>query len=118
MNAWRWLTTPHPDPGFSRGKIGKIALRFLLFLLLLTLVQFLLNLTPLRPYLQTWWGSALVVLLMYVPFFRFLTLDTPGAGTRFGAPPPSPASTSRVQRRREKNRYAGVRKAPPRGGRR
>ena len=120
MNPWRWLTTPDPRPGLHAGKIARIALRFFLFLLLVTLVQTLLAATPLRPYLMTWWGSALTVLLLYIPFFRFLTLDMPqrsvggraGPGSRPGAP------SATAKRRAERNKYAGVKKGPPRGGRR
>ena len=84
-----------------------------------------LNLTPLRPYLNTWWGSLLFVLLLYIPAARFLNIDT-FTPRRFQTPPPQPgarsgqpASTNTLDKRREKNRYAGVRKSPPRmGGRR
>ena len=122
MNLWRWLTTPDPHPGFTRAKLLRLALRLFLFVLVATLLSSLLSLTPLRPYLNTWWGSLLFVLLLYIPAARFLNVDTFVPG-RFQRPAPggraAPASTNALDKRREKNRYAGVRKPPPRtGGRR
>ena len=124
MNLWRWLTTPDPHPGFTRPKLLKLALRLLLFVVVATLLSSLLSLTPLAPYLDTWWGSLLFVLLLYLPAARFLNMDTftPRrfqAPARPGAQVGGAASTNALQKRREKNRYAGVRKSPPRtGGRR
>ena len=125
MNFWRWLTTPDPHPGFTRPKLLKLAVRLFLFVLLATVLSSLLNLTPLRPYLNTFWGSLLFVLLLYIPAARFLNIDT-FMPRRFQTPPPQPGaragqpvSTNTLEKRREKNRYAGVRKSPPRmGGRR
>ncbi len=120
MNVWRWLSTPDPSPGYPPRKLARIAARFLLFLLFVTLVQSLIGATPLRPYAATWWGSALVVFLLYLPFGRFLSLDTPGAARRGFGRPAAPQVSVSAQRRKERNRYAGVRKGPPggRGGRR
>ena len=124
MNFWRWLTTPDPHPGFTRPKLLKLAVRLFLFVLLATVLSSLLNLTPLRPYLNTFWGSLLFVLLLYIPAARFLNIDT-FMPRRFQTPPPQPGAragqpvTNTLEKRREKNRYAGVRKSPPRmGGRR
>lgn len=120
MKLWRWLTTPDPSPGLTRGKLLKLTVRVLLFAFLATLLSSLLSLTPLRPYLNTWWGSMLFVLALYIPLARFMTLDTFSArrATR-GAGPATQASTSRAQRRKERNRFAGVKKGPPKyGGRR
>ncbi len=119
MNVWTWLTTADPSPRYTPGKIGRIAARFFLFLLVVTLIQALLAQTPLAPYLKTWWGSALIVFLLYIPFARILILDTPGAarqGQGFGrgaAPKPSASAI----RRKVRNRFAGVKKGPPGGGR-
>ncbi|WP_346732445.1 hypothetical protein [Deinococcus radiodurans] len=90
MNFWRWLTTPDPHPGFTRPKLLKLAVRLFLFVLLATVLSSLLNLTPLRPYLNTFWGSLLFVLLLYIPAARFLNIDT-FMPRRFQTPPPSPA---------------------------
>lgn len=122
MNFWRWLTTPDPHPGFTRSKLLRLALRLFLFVLVATFLSSLLSLTPLSPYLNTWWGSLLFVLLLYIPAARFLNVDTFVPG-RFQRPAPggraAPASMNTLDKRREKNRYAGVRKPPPRtGGRR
>ncbi|AXG99639.1 hypothetical protein ACTQ9L_00355 [Deinococcus wulumuqiensis] len=122
MNFWRWLTTPDPHPGFTRSKLLRLALRLFLFVLVATLLSSLLSLTPLSPYLNTWWGSLLFVLLLYIPAARFLNVDTFVPG-RFQRPAPgsnaAQGGTSTLDKRREKNRYAGVRKPPPRtGGRR
>ena len=122
MSFWRWLTTPDPHPGFTRSKLLRLALRLFLFVLVATLLSSLLSLTPLSPYLNTWWGSLLFVLLLYIPAARFLNVDTFVPG-RFQRPAPggraAPASMNTLDKRREKNRYAGVRKPPTRtGGRR
>jgi len=118
VNVWRWLTTPDPTPGYPPRKIARIAARFLLFLLVVTLVQTLLGATPLRPFVASFWGSAVVVFLLYIPFARILILDTPGAsrqgqGLLGGQQKPSASAV----RRKERNRYAGVKKGPPGGGR-
>ncbi len=115
MNLWRYLTTPDPSPRYTPAKIGRIAARFLLFLLVVTLINTLLSFTPLRPYLATWWGSAVVVFLLYIPFARILILDTPGA-IRQGLRGPAPQPSAAAVRRKERNRYAGVKKGPPGGG--
>lgn len=124
MNLWRWLTTPDPNPGFTRPKLLKLLVRVMLFSVVATLLSSLLQLTPLGPYLNTWWGSLLFVLALYIPLARFLSVDTfvprrlqaradavrGGTGQR---------SVSSAQRRKERNRYAGVRKGAPKyGGRR
>ncbi|MDL2343318.1 hypothetical protein QOL99_04040 [Deinococcus sp. MIMF12] len=115
MKFWRWLTTPDPEPGLTRRKLGRLLIRVLLFTVVATLLSGLLRLAGLGPYLDTWWGTLIFVLLLYIPLFRFLTVDSfvprrlAGRGTR-------QQSDARTQRRRERNRYAGVRKSPPRGG--
>ncbi len=117
MNVWRWLTTPDPQPGFTRGKLLKLAVRVVLFATFATLVSSVLSLTPLRPYLNTWWGSLLFILVLYVPLARFLMVDSfvPGRAAGRGADPRAAASSS-AQRRKERNRYAGVKKGPPKYG--
>lgn len=115
MNPWHWLTTADPTPGFTPRKILRIAARFFLFVLLVTLLQLLLALTPLGPYTTTWWGQAILVLAVYLPFARFLSLDlAPVRPAQRGGTAQTSAS---ARRRKERNRYAGVRKGPP-GGRR
>ncbi|WP_027460612.1 hypothetical protein [Deinococcus murrayi] len=108
MKLWRWLMTPDPEPGFTRRKLGRLLIRVLLFTVVATLLSGLLRLAGLGPYLDTWWGTLLFVLLLYVPFFRFLTVDT--------FVPGRPAVDTRQPRRRERQRYAGVRKRPPQAG--
>ncbi len=124
MNPWRWLTTPDPNPGYTTTKLIKLAIRVLLFSLLATLVSSLLQLTPLAPYLRTWWGSMLLVLALYLPLMRFMSVDTfvPGRGRPGKNAVPVAdlrVRPSAAQRRKEKNRFAGVKKSPPKyGGRR
>ncbi|WP_221090534.1 hypothetical protein [Deinococcus aquaedulcis] len=120
MNPWRWLTTPDPHPGFTTPKLLKLLVRVMLFAVLATLLSSLLQLTPLRPYLNTWWGSLLFVLALYLPLSRFLNVDT-FVPRRLQAQVDARSAagrTTRAQRRKERNRYAGVRKSAPRGGRR
>lgn len=121
MNIWRWLTTPDPAPGLTRTKLLKLTARVFLFATVATLLSSLLSLTPLRPYLNTWWGSLIFILILYVPLARYMTLDTlPRRGLRGAVPDGKTATTSSsAQRRKERNRYAGVKKGPPKyGGRR
>lgn len=117
MKPWQWLTRPDPSPGLGRAKLLRLGARVLLFALIATLLSSLLSLTPLRPYLNTWWGSLLFILVLYVPVARFLMLDLgprrPLAGP--GRMQGSAVSTS-AQRRKERNRYAGVKKGAPRSG--
>jgi hypothetical protein len=119
MNVWTWLTTADPSPKYTPGKIGRIVVRFVLFLMFVTLVQSLLALTPLREFFRGFLGSAIVVFALYIPFARILILDTPGAARQrqgFGRGEAAKPSVSAV-RRKEKNRFAGVKKGPPGGGR-
>jgi len=126
MNPWTWLTTPDPDPGFTRTKLFKILARTLLFVAVVTILQALLYAVGLGAYLRTWWGTLLLITVVYIPFFKLMTLDT-----LVGPPPPrtlkpgqkptaAQASQVRIAKRAEKNRFAGVKKGPPKnmGGRR
>lgn len=118
----RSLMTPDPEPGFTPRKLRRTFVRMLIFMAVALLASALLHAVGLGKYLNTGWGTMLFVLVLYVPLFRFMTVDTfrptrltaqarPGGAAR-------QASQNRTERRRERNRYAGVRKAPPRGGRR
>jgi len=119
VNPWRWLTTPDPAPGFTAGKMLKLTVRVMLFALVATLLSGLLQLTPLKGTLNTWWGSLLFVLLLYIPAARFLTLDTFAPRRAPATTPGRAAQGSSAQRRKERHRYAGVRKSGPKyGGRR
>ena len=120
MNIWRWLTTPDPAPGLTRTKLLKLTARVFLFATVATLLSSLLSLTPLRPYLNTWWGSLIFILILYVPLARYMTIDTLPR-TRSAAPSAKAGTgtASSAQRRKERNRFAGVKKGPPKyGGRR
>lgn len=110
--------TPDPEPGFTRRKLGRLLIRVALFTVVATLLSGLLRLAGLGPYLDTVWGTLIFVLLLYIPLFRFLTVDTFVPRRLAGRTPASTRqqSAARTQRRRERNRYAGVKKGPPRGG--
>ncbi|EYB69025.1 hypothetical protein DEIPH_ctg012orf0098 [Deinococcus phoenicis] len=121
MNPWRWLTTPDPDPGFTPRKLLKLFVRVLLFALLASLLSAAVRAAGLGKYLDTWWGTLLFVLVLYVPLARFLTVDTfvprrlaqqRGSAGRTGT---GRSTLTSAERRKERNRYAGVRKGPPRG---
>ena len=109
MNWWRWLTTPEAAPGVTSAKIIKLALRLLLFVMFVTLVSGVLALTPLGPYVSTFWGSMLLVLALYLPLARWLNVDT------FVPARPVPQSTrpAPAPARAKKANYAGVSKKPP-----
>jgi hypothetical protein len=121
---WVWLTTPDPAPGFTRTKLLKILARTLLFVVVVTLLQALVIAVGLGDYLKTWWGTLLLIAVVYIPFFRLMTLDTVAprpAPVRPGQrPTASQASQARIAKRAEKNRFAGIKKGPPKnmGGRR
>lgn len=134
MKLWRWLVTPDPEPGFTPRKLGRLLIRVLLFTVLASVLSALLRAIGLGPYLDTWWGTLIFVLLLYIPLFRFLTVDTfvprrlagrmPGGrgqvGQQTGQTRGKSQTSTTAARRKERNRYAGVRKGPPggRGGRR
>ena len=127
MNPWTWLTTADPTPGFTRTKLLKILVRTLLFVLVVTLLQTLLFAAGLGAYLKTWWGTLLLITVVYIPFFRLMTLDqlvgppTPRPLKPGQKPTAAQASQVRIAKRAEKNRFAGVKKGPPKnmgGGRR
>ncbi|GAA5535076.1 hypothetical protein [Deinococcus aluminii] len=117
MNPWRWLTTPDPEPGFTPRKLLKLFVRVAIFALLATLLSAVLRAAGLGRYLDTWWGTLLFVLVLYVPLARFLTVDTfvPARGAQGRAGTKGKTGLSSAERRKERNRYAGVRKGPPRG---
>ncbi|GMA15599.1 hypothetical protein E5F05_20650 [Deinococcus metallilatus] len=117
MNPWRWLTTPDPEPGFTPRKLLKLFVRVAIFALLATLLSAVLRAAGLSRYLDTWWGTLLFVLVLYVPLARFLTVDTfvPQRGAQGRAGTKGKTGLSSAERRKERNRYAGVRKGPPRG---
>lgn len=121
MNIWRWLTTPDPNPGYTTTKLLKLAIRVMIFAILATLVSSLLMPTPVGPYLRTWWGSMLLVLVLYLPLMKFMAVDTfvPGAKSAAPSTQKSGSTKTAAERRKEKNRFAGVKKSPPKyGGRR
>lgn len=121
MKAWQWLTMSDPTPGLTRTKMIRLAVRVLLFSLAATLISSLLQLTPVGPYLNTWWGSLLFILALYIPVARYMMLDFGArrpAGGR-GVQNSTRTTASRTERRKERNRYAGVKKSAPKyGGRR
>ncbi len=122
MNLWKWLTTPDPEPGFTRGKIIKLLVRIFLFAAVASLLSSLLSLTPLKPYLSTVWGSMLFVFLLYIPVARYMMVDKFVPSSKAVASTTTTKSKSGLsaqQRRKERNRYAGVKKSAPKyGGRR
>lgn len=131
---WNWLAKPHPAAP-TQEKIVKLVVRVLLFVLLATLVSAALHPTPLGPYLQTWWGSMLLVLALYIPLGRFMSLDNPWEPTR-AAHPATASDTgqahklisrtkisaapapSALERKRAKKKFAGTSKRPPQMGHR
>ena len=123
---WVWLTTPDPAPGFTRTKLLKILARTLLFVVVVTILQAIVYAVGLGAYLKTWWGTLLLISVVYIPFFRLMSLDTvaprpaPGAVKPGQRPTAAQASQSRIAKRAEKNRFAGIKKGPPKnmGGRR
>lgn len=107
---WRWLTVPDPAPGFTLGKVGKLALKAFLFATVLTLLQTLLISLGLR-FVATWWGTLILFLLLYIPVARFLTVDfAPPA--RSG--PSGRSSGKNVKKAAKRKKYAGVKKGGPR----
>ena len=109
MNPWTWLTTADPTPGFTRTKLLKILARTLLFVLVVTLLQTLLFAVGLGAYLKTWWGTLLLITVVYIPFFRLMTLDQlvgpPAQRPLKPGQKPSAAQASqvRIAKRAEKN---------------
>lgn len=122
MRFWRWLVTPDPAPGFTRPKLLRLLVRVLLFTVVATLLSALLRALGLGTYLDTWWGTLIFVLVLYIPLFRFLSVDTfvpARMAARTSAARPDQKGQkgmTSAERRRERNRYAGIRKGPPRGG--
>ncbi len=102
---WRWLTAPDPRPGLNPGKLGKLLLKSLLFALVAVTLQLVLRAAGLR-FVDTIWGTFLIVLLVYIPFARVLSADF--------APPPRPPANGKKMARVKKRKYAGVRKGGPR----
>ena len=110
MNIWRWLTEPDPTPGLSVKKVSRLLIKSVLFALVAVAVQVALRAAGLK-FIDTWWGTAVIVVLLYIPFARFLAVDMaqPPARTRAGAKKGG-GRYQKVDRRR----YAGVKKGGPR----
>lgn len=112
---WRWLTTPDPTPGFTVRKIGRLFAKSLLFALVAVTLQLLLRALGLT-FVDTTWGTLLVVMLVYIPFARILSVDfAPPPRSRLGGKtagkgPGGKAGASRIKKRK----YAGVKKSGPR----
>jgi hypothetical protein len=120
VNPWHWLTRPDPTPGFTTGKLLKLLARILIFAVIATVLSSLLQMTPLKPYLETWWGSLIFVLILYIPAAKLLSMnDMFIRPAPRGAAPGKAQTLSSAARRKERHRYAGVKKSAPRqGGRR
>ncbi|WP_027483840.1 hypothetical protein [Deinococcus pimensis] len=115
LRIWQWLTRPDPTPGFTVGKIGKLFLKSTLFALVAVTLQSLLALAEhalfgTRFFTSTW-GTLLIVVLVYIPFARILSVD-------FMVPPRTPtkgaAKGGRPVKRAQRKKYAGVKKGGPR----
>lgn len=107
---WRWLFTPDRSPGLSAPKIAKLMLRAFLFALVAVLLQT--ALVALRvPYMNTIWGQLAIVILLYIPFARYLAMDMvpPERGVRGRT-----GRNGKPIRKLAKRKYAGVKKSGPR----
>ena len=105
MNPWHWLTRPDPTPGFTTGKLLKLLARILIFAVIATVLSSLLQMTPLKP---------------YIPAAKLLSMNDMFVRPAPRSAAPGKAQTlSSAERRKERHRYAGVKKSAPRqGGRR
>ncbi|ADV66225.1 hypothetical protein [Deinococcus maricopensis] len=109
MTFWRWLTTPDPSPGLNAAKLGKLLLKAFLFALVIVVIQALLRALGLK-FVDTWWGSALLVIALYLPFARYLAVDMMPPARSTGAGAAGARKGGRVDARK----FAGVKKGPPR----
>lgn len=125
IRFWRWLTTPDPSPGLSAGKIGKLLFKSFLFALVAVTLQGVLRALGV-PFVGTTWGSLLVVLIVYIPFARLLSVDfmpPPRTSGRSGGNVDGRGASSakgraksgdKLRLKRDKRKFAGVKKSGPR----
>ncbi len=110
MNIWRWLTEPDSTPGLSTKKVTRLLIKSVLFAFVAVTAQVLLRMAGLK-IVDTWWGTAIIVLLLYIPFARFLAVDMAQPPSR--ARPGGKKDAGRYQKV-DRRRYAGVKKGGPR----
>lgn len=105
--AWQWLTLPDPSPGLSPKKVARLLIKSLIFAFVAVSVQVLLRALGLT-FVDTWWGTALIVVALYIPFARFLAVDM--------APPPRRTVKGQKGKyqKTDRRKYAGVKKGGPR----
>ena len=108
---WRWLTAPDPRPGLHPGKLGKLLFKSLLFALVAVTLQLILRAAGLK-FVDTIWGTFLIVVLVYIPFARILSVDF--APPRRASGGPNKGGPSKKVTRAKKRKYAGVKKSGPR----
>lgn len=114
MKFWNWLTSPDPEPGLTKDKMLKLMVRVLIFATIASILSALLSLTPLKPYINTWWGSLIFVLVLYIPMARYMLPDSFAPALRSGKNHrPTKGVSEAHKRRKERQRFAGVKKSGP-----
>lgn len=116
MKLWNWLTSPDPEPGLTKDKMLKLMVRVLIFASIASVLSALLSLTPLKPYINTWWGSLIFVLLLYIPLARYMLPDSFAHVPRSNQGKkhrPTKGISAAHKRRKERQRFAGVKKSGP-----
>lgn len=121
LRLWQWLTRPDPTPGFTARKIGKLFLKSTLFALVAVTLQTLLLLAENAVFgtrfFGSTWGTLLIVVLVYIPFARVLSVDfmvPPRTVGRGAAKGPALSKGGRPVKRVTRKKYAGVKKGGPR----
>ena len=108
---WNWLNTKDPRPGLNKDKIIRLLVKAFLFAMVINLV--VVGLAALKvPYMNTFWGQTLVMLVVYIPFLRWFMIEmTPApAAARKG----TPTDSKKYKKADKKRKFAGVKGKGPR----
>nr|WP_221277203.1 hypothetical protein [Deinobacterium chartae] len=112
-SPWIWLTQVDPRPGLTAPKVLRLTVKSFLFALLVTVLISLLRALGV-PYMETLWGQLIVMLIVYVPFVRFLTAEMtpPDRALRSGRFAGKSGTVSKAKRAK-RVKYAGVKRGGP-----
>jgi hypothetical protein len=111
---FRWLNTVDPTPGFGAGKILRLVVKAVIFAFLAMLLQTVLILLRV-PYVSTFWGQIVVLMIVYIPFFRWMNAEflyrptAPSSGAKAGAKLGKDGKKIKVK----KVKYSGVKGKGP-----
>lgn len=112
VNFWRWLNSKDPRPGLNKDKIIRLLVKAFLFAMVINFI--VVGLAALKvPYMNTFWGQTLVMLLVYIPFLRWFMIDMTPAPARAKVAA-NTKDGKKFKKTDKKRKFAGVKGKGPR----